>query len=498
MSTRARVECGTRARDGPAERVPHGRGGSGGEEWALVTRGRQDGRRPAATPLWLSGPLAGGGGRAATAGAGAAATGAGTTVRVDPLADLGPGEAQATVGAAPARSGPVLPGAGASLEEVAARAVELGLRRVELVAWRDLDDPEAGGSELHAHRVASLWARSGLDVHLSTSAVPGMAARARRDGYGVERRSGRYAVFPRTVARNLLRREPGRDGLVEVWNGMPFLSPLWARTPRVVFLHHVHAEMWRMVLPPALAAAGDLVERRLAPPLYRGSRIVTLSASSRAEIVSMLGLPAERVSVVPPGVDPVFAPGGTKSAEPLVVAVGRLVPVKRFDLLVDALAAVRARHPGLRAVIVGEGYERERLQARVRSHDAAGWLTMPGHLDQAALVDLYRRAWALVSHSQREGWGMTITEAAACGTPAVATRIAGHADAVEDGRTGLLVDGTTSMVRALDALLRDPERRERLARGALERAGRFTWEATAAGTLQALADEAATRARARG
>ncbi len=371
----------------------------------------------------------------------------------------------------------------------------MGLRRVELVAWRDLDDPEAGGSELHAHRIAALWAGAGLDVHLSTSAVPGGPVIVHRDGYTAERRSGRYAVFPRTVARNLVRPRPGRDGLVEVWNGMPFLSPVWARCPRVVFLHHVHAEMWRMVLPRVLATAGDLLERRLAPHLYRGSRIVTLSESSRSEIVSMMGLPADRVTVVSPGVAAAFTPGGPKSPEPLVIAVGRLVPVKRFDLLIEVLATLRRRHGHLRAVIVGEGYEREHLAARVRAVGADEWIDMPGRLADEELVALYRRAWALVSHSQREGWGMTITEAAACGTPAVVSRIAGHTDAVEDGRTGVLVDDPAGMVAALHALLSDEAHRTRLARAASDRARELTWEATAAGTLDALVGEAEDAAR---
>lgn len=382
-----------------------------------------------------------------------------------------------------------------SLQDVLDRAERVGLQRVELVAWRDLDDPEAGGSELHAHRIAALWAGAGLDVHLSTSAVPGGPVTVHRDGYTAERRSGRYAVFPRTVARNVLRPRPGRDGLVEVWNGMPFLSPVWARCPRVVFLHHVHAEMWRMVLPRVLATAGDLLERRLAPYLYRGSRVVTLSESSRSEIVSMMGLLADRVTVVPPGVDAACTPGGPKSPDPLVIAVGRLVPVKRFDRLIEVLATLRRRHSRLRAVIVGEGYEREHLQALVHVAGAGEWIDMPGRLADEDLIALYRRAWVLVSHSQREGWGMTITEAAACGTPAVVSRIAGHTDAVEDGRTGVLVDDTSAMVVALDAVLSDEAYRNQLARAASERARELTWEATAAGTLDALVAEAEAAAR---
>src|SRR5215212_1118034 len=105
-------------------------------------------------------------------------------------------------------------------------------------------------------------------------------------------------IFPRAALFEVSGRAGPRDGLVEIWNGMPFFSPLWARGPRIVFLHHIHAEMWRMVLPPRMATVGDVVERRVAPPLYRRSRIVTLSTSSRQELLEHGFLP-HRVTVVP-------------------------------------------------------------------------------------------------------------------------------------------------------------------------------------------------------
>lgn len=379
----------------------------------------------------------------------------------------------------------------AERDVLAAMAEEAGLRRIHFVAWRDLDDPEAGGSELHAHRIASAWAAAGIDVTFRTSAVAGQAAATARDGYRVERRSGRYAVFPGAAWEGLRTGHHPGDGLVEVWNGMPFFSPLWYRGPRIVFLHHVHAEMWRMVLPGWMARMGELIEKRVAPPIYRDSRIVTLSNSSRDEIVEQLGIPAGHVSVTAPGIEPRFSPGGVRSESPLVVAVGRLVPVKRFDLLVAALAEVRRTRPDLRAVIIGEGYERPRLEELRRRHGATEWLALPGRLSDDEVVSWYRQAWVVASTSLREGWGMTLTEAGACGTPAVATDIAGHRDAVLDGRGGLLVDdGVPVIAVALDKVLRDETLRTRLGRGALERSRWFTWDAAARSTLEALAADA--------
>jgi glycosyltransferase involved in cell wall biosynthesis len=382
-------------------------------------------------------------------------------------------------------------------------AAEAGLQRVRFVAWRDLEDPEAGGSELHGHRVASLWADAGLDVTYRTSAVPGRPPTVVRDGYTVVRRSGRYGVFGAVAREGLRSGSPAGEGLVEVWNGMPFFSPLWYRGPRVVFLHHVHAEMWRMVLPGWMARIGLAVELRAAPPLYRRTRVVTLSSSSKDEIVEMLGLPERRVSVVAPGIETRFSPGGRRSPRPLVVAVGRLVPVKRFDLLIEALVRARRQVPALEAAIVGEGYERSALEALRRRHGAEEWLALPGRVGDREIIDWYRRAWVVASASLREGWGMTLTEAAACGTPAVATDIAGHRDAVLDGRSGVLTGGNgaeetvTQLGEALAAVLGDRALRARLGRGALERARWFTWETTARSTLEALAAETRGRGPAR-
>jgi len=374
-------------------------------------------------------------------------------------------------------------------------AATAGLRRIAILAWRDLDDPEAGGSELHASRVASLWAEAGIEVTMRTSYAAGHPQVTWRGGYRVIRKAGRYLVFPRAALSEMMGWHGASDGLVEIWNGMPFFSPVWARRPTVTWLHHVHDTMWDMTLPPRLARLGRRVEFGIAPRLYRRTPIVTLSNSSKQELVQKLRLRPEQITVVPPGVDASFSPGGERNPTPLVVAVGRLVPVKRLHLLIDALAGMRPRQPRLQAVLVGEGYERESLETHVHEVGADDWITFAGRVDGASLLDLYRRAWVLASASAHEGWGMTITEAAACGTPAVVTRIAGHADAVVHDRTGLLVDDPSQLGPAIERVLTDNELRASLSAHALEYASRFTWEATARGTLEVLGNEVLRRRR---
>ncbi|MEZ5169084.1 MAG: glycosyltransferase family 4 protein [Acidimicrobiales bacterium] len=372
-------------------------------------------------------------------------------------------------------------------------AAESGLRRIHMLAWRDLADVEAAARRSMPPR-SRRGAEAGIEVTMRTSYAQGSPPETSRDGYRVVRKAGRYLVFPRAVAAELAGRHGPRDGLVEIWNGVPFFSPLWARGPRVTWLHHVHEDMWPLVLPGRLARAGQLLERRLAPPFYRRTQMVTLSDSSKGHIVERLRLPADHVHVVEPGIDPRYSPGGSRAVDPTVLAVGRLMPSKAFEVLIEAVQRVREHVPA-RLVIIGEGYARDELEARVRDLDAEEWCELPGRVDDADLVDHYRRAWVVASASRSEGWGMTLTEAAACGTPAVATRIPGHVDAVTHDGSGLLVDTGDELVDALRRVLTDHALRDRLGAGALRRAAQLTWDRTAYDTLAVLAATASRRPR---
>jgi glycosyltransferase involved in cell wall biosynthesis len=226
-----------------------------------------------------------------------------------------------------------------------------------------------------------------------------------------------------------------------------------------------------------------------------------VSESSKRELVDELGLPPGRIRVIPNGVDARYSPGQVaKEPEPLVLAVGRLAPVKRYELLLRAVDIARRRlAQPLRLEIVGDGFERPLVESVIDELDAGGWVALRGFVPEADKIDLYRRAWIIASASAREGWGLTLTEAAACGTPAVASRIGGHEDAVIDGVSGMLAPATPEALGAAMArVLGDHELRAHLSRGAVERAAQLDWSASATELMRVVAGEVATTRRSHG
>jgi len=373
---------------------------------------------------------------------------------------------------------------GADIAWYAADLQARGVRRIHVLAWRDLDDLDAGGSEVHADEFMQRWATHGLEVLHRTSAAAGLPATGTRNGYRVVRRGSRYSVFARTIASELTGRMGPYDALVEIWNGVPWMSPVWCHKPRITILHHVHGPMWGQILPGPLAGFGRVLEARLAPPFYRRGVTVTPSEATRQELIE-LGFKPQRVHAFPNGVDDFFSPGGTKTSDPSLIAVGRLAPVKRFELVIDATVAARRSVPNLTLTIVGEGPLRSALEQQIVAAGAGDYITLTGKIDRHALVDHYRRAWLVVSGSLAEGWGLSLTEAAACGTPAVATDIRGHRSSVVDGVTGVLVE-PERLGAAIADVVADDGRRRRLTEAAQARAATLTWDASALGVTQCL------------
>ncbi len=348
--------------------------------------------------------------------------------------------------------------------------------RVVLLNWRDTGNPEGGGAELYLDKMAAGLAARGCRVTHFSAAYPGAAPEEQRDGVRFVRRGSKLSVYGRGLAALRLGRLGRADVVVDVQNGVPFLSRLVTRRPVVVLVHHVHEEQWPVVYPGLLGRVGWWVESRLAPWLYRGCQYVAVSRATRDELGSH-GVERQRIAVVHNGTDPVLEVETTKSENPTICVVGRLVPHKQVEHAIDAVLSLRATLPGLTLHIVGSGWWEPRLREYADQRHAGDTVVFEGHVSEIRKQEIYERSWVMALPSLKEGWGLVVGEAAMHATPTVAYRAAGGTrESIADGVSGALVDTPVELTEMLGRILTDDDLRARLARGARRLSEQFTWE----------------------
>lgn len=358
-----------------------------------------------------------------------------------------------------------------------------GTLRILVVNWLDRDNPLSGGAETHLHEIFGRLAKRGHEITAVVSGWPGAEPRATLDGIEVHRSGGRYtfsATAPRYYRRHLADR--GFDVVVDDLNKVPLFTPYWVEAPVVLLAHHLFGATAFQAAPAPVAAATWLLERTV-PRVYRSTPTIAVSESTKQDLVAR-GLAPTHIEVIPNGVDVEHfspAPVPTHAERPLLLFLGRLKKYKRVDLVLEAVAALAREGLDLELLIGGDGEEGGSLKAQAERLAISDRVRMLGFVDEQVKLELLRHAWVHVLTSPKEGWGITILEAAACGTPSVASDAPGLRESVVHGETGLLVPhgDVPALVAALGTLLRDPELRARMGRRARGWAERHSWESAA-------------------
>jgi glycosyltransferase involved in cell wall biosynthesis len=368
------------------------------------------------------------------------------------------------------------------------------VRSVLLLCWRDTGHPQGGGSETYLQRIGSELAAAGLDVTLRTARYPGSSAEETVDGIRISRGGGRYTVYIRAglamVAARVGLGPLGRsrpDVVIDSQNGLPFLARLAFGRRVVVLVHHCHREQWP-VAGPVLSRIGWFVESWLSPRLHRRNQYVTVSLPSARDL-NDLGVGADRVAIVRNGLDeaPPQTLTAARSRQPRAVVLSRLVPHKRIEDALDAVADLRERIPDLHLDVVGGGWWRDRLVQRAAALGIADAVTFHGHVDAVTKHALLQRSWVHLLPSAKEGWALAVIEAAQHGVPTIGYRRSGGlTDSVVDGVTGVLVDDRAELVDSLQRLIADRVLREELGAKAVARSQEFCWPQSAAAMARVL------------
>jgi glycosyltransferase involved in cell wall biosynthesis len=363
--------------------------------------------------------------------------------------------------------------------------------KILIFNWQDIRNPLGGGAEVHMHEIFSRVARMGHSVTLFCSAFDGAPPEEMIDGITVIREGGRSTFNVHVPYRYFTRfRHEGYDVVIDDFNKLPFLTPLFVHRPLYFIIHHLFGRaIFREASLPVAAlffcaeTFGVFVARLFRVPL------MVVSPSTRDEMISRR-FPAERIEIVYNCVDQeTHRPDpAARSTTPLIGYFGRLKRYKSVDHLLRAFAIVRQHTPGARLVIIGEGDHRPELERLASDLGIAAAVEFTGYVDEQRKVALLRAMWFLANPSSKEGWGLTVIEANACGTPVVASDVPGLRDAIRDGQTGILypygdVDALASaMIRLLDG----PSLRAELSERALAWARTFDWNVAARRAVELL------------
>jgi glycosyltransferase involved in cell wall biosynthesis len=309
-----------------------------------------------------------------------------------------------------------------------------------------------------------------------------------KDGIEIIRQGNKLSVYLEAPRFFHARRKGGirYDVIVDAMNTVPFLSPLYVRDATVVALiYQLTGEIFLKEFVRPLGRLLYSVERSSYVPLClrRADLVVTLSSSNKAELLGVCpDLAPEKINIVPPGVDHDSFNPGYKSSEPLLLFMNRLVRYKQPEHLIMAMKRICKQVANARLNIVGTPASAKyathlsNLTKSLGMAERVSFRLSPPF--KSGKIPLLQRAWVHVLPSVKEGFGLSILESAACGTPTVGYDVSGVRDAIINGKTGILAapGDIGSLASHLVDLLTNADQLEHLRVQAMKWAASFSWD----------------------
>jgi glycosyltransferase involved in cell wall biosynthesis len=360
--------------------------------------------------------------------------------------------------------------------------------KILIMNWRDISHPKNGGAEVHINEVISRWVDWGHKVTLLCGKYEGCKEYDLIDGIEIIRKGGPFSVYicaMKEYLTSLMKND--YDYIIDDVNGVPFFTPLYVKKPIVAIMHHLVKDIFFRELSWYQAVFGYTSEKMI-KKVYCETPFVTVSKNTKEELVKF-GIPKKNTYVVYNGVDhDVYKPNlYQKSTFPLILHIGRVKKYKNIDHLLKAVKnIVESKNiENFKLVIAGRGDFRD-VRRQVEEYGISEYVILLGEISEAKKVELLNKAWLFVSASSREGWGLTVIEANACGTPAVAYRVPGLSESIVDTETGFLVPygEVEGLSKAIQHIVLNETLRKKLSESALNWAKQYDWNLTAEETLK--------------
>lgn len=353
--------------------------------------------------------------------------------------------------------------------------------KILVLNWRDTKHVWAGGAEVYIHQIAKRWANEGHTVTLFCGNDGKSPRNEKIDGVQMVRRGGFYTVYMWAFLYYVLRFRGKYDVLVDCENGIPFFSPLYARIPKVLLIYHVHQDVLKQHLRFPFSYFAMFLEGKVMPFVYKNSEVATISDSSRKDIIKLGFSEKNNLQIIYPGIDLSSYRTSAKTKYPSFLYLGRLQHYKNVDVAINAFSKVAKNFPKAKFVIAGHGESYHDLKKLVSELNLTNEISFTGFFPESDKPKLLSESWISIQPSSWEGWGITVIEANASGTPVIASNVPGLVDSVIDGKTGILVKvhDVEQMSKAMEKLIKSEKLRKQLSREGLVWAKNFSWDKSA-------------------
>ena len=346
-------------------------------------------------------------------------------------------------------------------------------KKILWVAHRDPLNPKAGGAERTIQEVCSRLVKRGNSITLLSGGFKGCKPVDDLKGIRIYRYGG--PVGPHFALPVFLLKNNYDVVVNDLGHAVPWLSSTILGKKNITFFRHLHARSLPGQVSPLIARLLTAIEKCYFI-IHFNSIFVTESSTAKSDL-STLGIRENRIFTIPPGVDgKLFAPG-PKTTYPSIIYFGGMRKYKRPQECIFLMQNIVEKLPNIKLFIVGSGPEESNLRNLTRVLKLEAFINFMGKATDEDLSKIVSSSWLNIHSSVTEGWGLSILEASASGTPTVAYRVPGVEDVIEHGVNGLKVSNgdRASLVEASLSILYHPER---WWRSTMEVAKKYSWEET--------------------
>ena len=297
-------------------------------------------------------------------------------------------------------------------------------------------NPESGGAEVLTDALASHLAKNN-EVFFITSSFPGSLNKQTHANYTILRKGNTLTcILHAFFIYKKLSREKRLDLIIDQAHGVPFFSILYPNRPKIfTLIHEVAGELWSAILPIKIGYAID----NIWIPLYRSAMWLTVSASTKKELIGH-GIPDSQISIIPNFTAIQLEAIPQKNTHPTLLVLGRIAPVKQIEHAIAVFRIAKKTIPNLQLIIAGKTSKKyisyHKKISFLAAQDTA--ITIKVNISEQEKIELLKKSHILLMPSKKEGYGIAILEANACGTPAIGYDVPGIRDAIINNTTGLL------------------------------------------------------------